>query len=215
MRWLLLGLLLPVCADAVQLQLVAATQDKATVIIDGGTPKTLRLKQSNADGIELIRADANGAEFQIGKKRQYILIGGIGQVGGGASRSTATPTSGALNLQADSRGHFWTSFSINGMPLHGLIDTGASSIALSSQHARQVGLEYIKGTRSYVSTASGNVLAFNVVLNEVRLGNMVLYQIPAMVLEGAFPKEPLIGNSLLNRLNMSRQGDQLTLSKRY
>ncbi len=215
MKWLLLSLLLPVCADAVQLQLVAATQDKATIIIDGGAPKTLRLKQSNADGIELIRADANGAEFQIGKKRQYLLIGGIGQVGGGTSHTTATPTASALNLQADSRGHFWTSFSINGMPLHGLIDTGASSIALSSQHARQVGLEYSKGTRSYVSTASGNVIAFNVVLNEVRLGNMVLYQIPAMVLEGAFPKEPLIGNSLLNRLNMSRQGDQLTLSKRY
>lgn len=215
MKWLLLGLLLPVCAAAVQLQLVAATQDKATVIIDGGTPKTLHLKQSSVEGIKLIRADANGAEFQISKKRQYILIGGIGQVGGGASRSTAAPTSGALNLQADSRGHFWMNFSINGMPLQGLIDTGASSIVLSSQHARQVGLEYSKGTRSYASTASGNVVAFNVVLNEVRLGDMVLYQIPAMVLEGAFPKEPLIGNSLLNRLNMNRQGDQLTLSKRY
>lgn len=213
-KYLLGLLLLPLCVQAMEIQLVAAGQDKATIIINGGKPKTIRLGQAPVEGISLIQADANSADFRIDNKRHRLIIGGIGRVGGTPTVSSQTQDKG-LTLQADGRGHFWTTININGLPLRGLIDTGATSIALSSQQARQIGLEYRQGAQSTVSTASGTVQAYNVVINEIRIGDMVLYQIPAMVLEGAFPREPLIGNTLLNRLNMNRQGDLLTLSKRY
>lgn len=213
-KYLLGLLLLPLCVQAMEIQLVAAGQDKATIIINGGKPKTIRLGQAPVEGISLIQADANSADFRIDNKRHHLIIGGIGRVGGTPTASSQTQDKG-LTLQADGRGHFWTTININGLPLRGLIDTGATSIALSSQQARQIGLEYRQGAQSTVSTASGTVQAYNVVINEIRIGDMVLYQIPAMVLEGAFPREPLIGNTLLNRLNMNRQGDLLTLSKRY
>lgn len=214
MKYLLAVLLLPLCAEAMEIQLVAAGQDKATIMINGGKPKTIRLGQAPVEGISLIQADANSADFRIDNKRHHLIIGGIGRVGGTPSVS-AQSDGKKLTLQADGRGHFWTTININGLPLRGLIDTGATSIALSSQQARQIGLEYRQGTQSNVSTASGTVPAYNVVINEIRVGDMVLYQIPAMVLEGAYPQEPLIGNTLLSRLNMNREGDLLTLSKRY
>lgn len=217
---LVIGLLCSLAAQAADIQLVAATQGKATVIIDGGRPKTLKVGDKAGAGIELLRADAAGAEFRTtdGKTRR-IPIGGVGRVGGtavGTGAAAAGQGSGArMTLQADSRGHFYAQVSFNGISARGLIDTGASGIALSSRLARTLGLDYKRGQAGYASTAAGYAPFYRVTLNEVRLGDIVLYNVPAAVLEGDFPQEPLLGNSMLNQLNMERQGDQLILSKRF
>lgn len=215
--WTVAGLLAASATQAAEIQLVAATLGKATVIIDGGRPKTLQLGQKTAEGITLVKATATGADFQTADgKRRHIDIGGIGRLATAAGgMSGATHKGGREILQADSRGHFFTTVSINGISVRGMIDTGATGVVISGRQARSLGLDYRTGQRNQASTAAGITDIYKLVLNEVRLGDIVLYSVQAAVIEGDFPQEALFGNTLLNQLNMDRQGDQLILSKRF
>lgn len=215
--WMMAGVLLATAAQAAEIQLVAATQDKATVIIDGGRPKTLRVGQQTAERITLVKATASGADFQTPDgKRRHIDIGGIGRLSTApAEVAGSRHSAGREILQADSRGHFFTTVSINGIAVRGMIDTGATGLVISGRQARSLGLDYRRGQRSQAATAAGITDIYKLVLNEVRLGAIVLYGVQAAVIEGDFPQEALFGNTLLNQLNMDRQGDQLILSKRF
>ena len=214
--WLTIGLLTLTAAHAVDIQLVAATQGKATVIIDGGRPQTLHSGQKTSSGITLIRATAVGADFQTADgRRRHIDIGALGRLSAAAG---AAGTEGKVTrevLVADHRGHFFATVSINGIRVRGMIDTGASGLVISGSQARNLGLDYRKGQRGLASTAAGTTTVYKVPLTEVRLGDIVLYGVMAAVIEGDFPQEALFGNTLLNQLNMDRQGDQLILSKRF
>lgn len=216
--YLVSGLLAAVALHAAEIQLVAATQDKATVIIDGARPKTLHVGQKTADGVTLVRATATGADFQTADgRRRHIEIGASGRLSTGAGNAASTSNSkGAREtLQADSRGHFFATVHINGIPVRGMIDTGATGVVISGRQARSLGLAYRQGQRSQAATAAGITDIYKLPLNEVRLGDIVLYGVQAAVIEGDFPQEALFGNTLLNQLNMDRQGDQLILSKRF
>jgi len=65
-----------------------------------------------------------------------------------------------------------------------------------------------------VSTANGAVAGYGVQLDSVRVGEAVVYGVPAVVLPQPMPYV-LLGNSFLSRFQMKRQNDQLTLERRY
>ena len=47
---------------------------------------------------------------------------------------------GTVTLQRSANGHFYADVQVNGVPLHMLVDTGASGIALSQEDARAAGI---------------------------------------------------------------------------
>ena len=49
---------------------------------------------------------------------------------------------------------------------------------------------------------------------KVDLGPITLYNVDATVVDGAYPREALLGMSFLGRLDMKREGEQLELSQR-
>ncbi|MEZ0316480.1 MAG: TIGR02281 family clan AA aspartic protease, partial [Methylophilaceae bacterium] len=104
---------------------------------------------------------------------------------------------------------------INGARVKFLVDTGASTIAMNSGDARRAGIDYKKGERSQVQTASANVMAYHVVINTLKIGSLTLNQVDGMVLEGESPAFVLLGMSALSRMDMKREGIALTLTKRY
>jgi aspartyl protease family protein len=59
------------------------------------------------------------------------------------------------------------------------------------------------------------VRASKVLLNTIRIGNVSLNMVEAIVLDDAQLKMPLLGMSFLKRTNMKNEGDRLTLSQRY
>ena len=86
---------------------------------------------------------------------------------------------------------------------------------MSSTEARGLGLNYINGQVGAASTAGGVVKAYRVGLNSVKIGNIVLHQVDAMVLEGDSPGIVLLGMTVLNRVQMERDGLVMTLTKKY
>lgn len=129
-----------------------------------------------------------------------------------AERATpATPVSMARyasgkgeTLQA-SQGHYFGNFEINGRNQTGLIDTGASVVAINVSTARKLGLSPSGlNFNAPVSTANGVVKAARATLNRVELGSIRVDNVEAMVLPDASLSGMLIGMSFLNRLSSYR-----------
>ena len=128
--------------------------------------------------------------------------------------SPATPlerNGGQVVLHRADDGHFHADTTVNGNTVRMLVDTGASTIALSAEDAARIGIDVdaLEFT-TFVSTANGTAVAANVRLKEVRLGSIVRRDVRATVtrnLEGS-----LLGLSFLDQLSSyATQGDQLVL----
>ncbi|HEX7649509.1 MAG TPA: retropepsin-like aspartic protease, partial [Noviherbaspirillum sp.] len=66
----------------------------------------------------------------------------------------------------------------------------------------------------YVNTANGAAQAYMVKLDTVKVGDIELHQVDAVVQEQGLPFI-LLGMSFLNRTEMRREGEQMVLSKRF
>jgi aspartyl protease family protein len=95
-----------------------------------------------------------------------------------------------------------------------MLDTGATTIALSAADAQRIGLDYSKGQPVQMSTANGVSQGYRLRLRSVRVGDVEVYDIDAIVSEQPMPFV-LLGNSFINRFSMRRDADQMVLEKRY
>jgi aspartyl protease family protein len=66
-----------------------------------------------------------------------------------------------------------------------------------------------------MGTANGTAMAYKVTLNTVRVGDIVINNIDAAVLEGNQMPFALLGMSFLNRTEMRREGQTMVLTRRF
>lgn len=95
-----------------------------------------------------------------------------------------------------------------------VVDTGATSVAMSVAEAQRLGVEYRSGQPIQMSTANGVIQGWIVSLSSVRVGDVVVHGVEAAVSAGAMPYV-LLGNSFLTRFQMTRNNDQMVLERRY
>lgn len=111
------------------------------------------------------------------------------------------PLSGTERLQANRQGHYVAEFALNSSRVTGVIDTGATTVAMGRNMARRVGLHLTANDFVYqVSTANGVTSAARVVLDEVRIGSIRVRDVEAMVVDDESLDIVLIGMTFLNRL---------------
>ena len=195
-------------AAAADVALIGVIGDKAAVLaVDGGDPKTVKVGQQ-WKGISVISVEKDRATVEFeGKKRVLVQ--------GQHYRSTAaTSDRERVILAADTHGHFVSDGAINGNPVRFLVDTGATSVALPASDADRLGIDYRKGRRGISNTAGGPVTVYRVSLDSVRLGGIELRTVDAVVIEQGLDIA-LLGMSFLNRLEMKRDGDTMTLIRRF
>lgn len=194
-------------AQAAGIEVVGLFPGKAVLVVDGGMPKTYSVGATIAPGMKLVASSPTGATIESNGKRETLALGQhAGSSGGGSG--------GGVTLRADGRGHFVAEGQINGGMVRMLVDTGASIIALPAHDAVRLGINYRSGQIIPVSTANGVKPAYLVKLDTVRVGDIVLHQVDAAVSEQGLP-HILLGMSFLNRTDMQRSGDTMTLKKRY
>lgn len=116
-------------------------------------------------------------------------------------------------LHKRSNGHFEAKVMINGQPIDMLIDTGASTIALSQEDAERVGIIPENLTYSQtVLTANGRARAAPVELGSVAIGPIKRRDVQASVAEAGRLDQSLLGMSFLETLgSMQMQTDELRL----
>ena len=195
-------------AAAADVALVGVIGDKAAVLaVDGGDPKTVRVGQT-WKGIAVLSVEKDRATVEIeGRKR--VLVQGQHYRSGAAASDRQHVT-----LAADTRGHFVADGAVNGTPVRFLVDTGATTIALPGRDAMRLGLDYRKGERGITNTANGTVTVYRVRLDSVRLGPIELNSVEGIVIEHGLDIA-LLGMSFLNRVEMKRDGQTMTLTRRF
>jgi aspartyl protease family protein len=75
-------------------------------------------------------------------------------------------------------------------------------------------LKYQNGQPIHLSTANGVIPAWRVKLASLRVGEVVVYDVDAVVSSGTMPYV-LLGNSFLSRFQITRTNDQMVLDKRF
>jgi aspartyl protease family protein len=201
--WLACG-----AAAAADLALIGVIGDKAAVLaLDGGNPKTVKVGQK-WNGITVLSVDKDRATVQFEGRERVLQFGQH-------YRSEAPSSDRAqVTLAAGPGGHFVGEGAVNGNPIRFLVDTGATAIALPARDAARLGIDYRKGRRGISNTANGQVPVYVVSLETVRLGDIELRSVEAVVFEQGLDTA-LLGMSFLNRVEMRREGSTMTLTRRF
>lgn len=118
---------------------------------------------------------------------------------------------GGIELQRSPNGHFYADVQVNAQPIHMMIDTGASGIALSRDDARAAGIATSIGMNDVVGKgADGDIHGQWVLIDSVALGPRTAENVPAMVLNGG--EQSLLGQSFLKQFAaVEIHGDTMTL----
>lgn len=115
---------------------------------------------------------------------------------------------GSVELQPDPRGHYNATFRINGKPVEGMIDTGASTVAINESTARRLGYGGNSLDFKYViNTANGQTKAARIMLDRVEIGGIRVRNVEAFVGRDASLGLTLIGMSFLKKLDSYRVDD--------
>ena len=121
--------------------------------------------------------------------------------GPGAARSRAPDAPNTpLTYHADASGHFYVTAQVNGASIRFLVDTAASVVALTPDDARSAGIfmQSLQYTES-MSTANGEARAAQTSLRDIRLDQLFIGDVAAVVMEKPMPVS-LLGMSFLRRL---------------
>jgi len=115
----------------------------------------------------------------------------------------------ALVLTRQRDGHYYATGEINGGAVAFLVDTGASDVALSSDVARTLGLDF--GPEITVMTAAGPVRGWMTRLEHIQVGPLALRNVRATITD-KLGEQALLGMSFLKNFSMIQQGDTLILA---
>jgi aspartyl protease family protein len=183
---------------------------KALLLIDG-QPHTVAVG-STVKGVTLTRLADGEAEVETGGKRALLRLGAApARVGAGSGGNSGGSTEIVLPVSAG--GHFIAQGSINGKQAQFLVDTGATWVAMSVSEATRIGLDWRNGQRGYSATAGGTVPVYGLTLRSIRVGEVEVFNVEAVVLQADMPAI-LLGNSFLNRFTMRRDADTMRLQRK-
>ena len=116
---------------------------------------------------------------------------------GGPSEPPRRESSGYREalLEADQRGQYAGEALINGLPVHMLVDTGASDVFVSASTAHRLGLTPSGGRKRAIQTANGQSAATPALLRRVSLGGLYMNDVEALVLAPEAGEINLLGES--------------------
>ena len=210
-KLLVILLLASGAAHAESVALAGMLGSKALLIVDGSAPKAVAAGDTH-QGVKVISTNGDQAVVEQSGKRMTLRVGdapvSVGSVMGGAGRGSR------IVLTAGSGGHFITAGQINGKAVQFMVDTGATSIAMGAADAERVGITYKNGQLVQLSTANGVTQGYRIKLNSVRIGDVEVFDVDAVVSSQPMPYM-LLGNSFLTRFQMLRENEQMTLVKRF
>ena len=168
--------------------------DGVTVTVEGGMSVNVGATTSmqfSGSGIRRIQLELayNTLPIDLQSLKQPLEVLGIGK----------------LDLQQTREGHYFSSGAVSGVPVVFLIDTGATTVAISKQIASRVGIQ--KCIPQQITTANGNVNACKAMVSEITFGEFKLTNVEVMVMPN-LPGNPLLGMNVLRNFHIE-QIDQI------
>ncbi len=188
------------------IQVVGLFKNKVLLVVDG-KQKLLRVGQTFRE-VTLDFANSDKAVLSFnGVSKPYTL--------GSSNSFGARKTSKAsFSVALDASGSYKTPGSINGKVVDFIVDTGATTVSINSVVAKWLGIDYKSGKEVNVTTASSQVIGYQVTLDKISLGSIRLTGIEATVLEGEHPAIALLGMSFLKHLKVLNENGMMHLTQK-
>jgi aspartyl protease family protein len=201
--------LAPQVAAAQGVVLAGRMGERALLMVDG-QPRTLAAGQSAAD-VRFVGWQDDSAVIERDGARYLLRMGASAptRLAGAAAASGGRE----IVITAGPGGHFITPGSINGRSVRFMVDTGATVLALGRDEALRLGLDLSTARAALSETANGTVQVQMITLTRVRVGDVEVANVPAMVVPATMPYV-LLGNSFLTRFQMRRENDVMRLEQR-
>jgi len=204
-----LALFLAATAAAQTVSMSGSLGSNALLVIDG-KPRNVAVG-STVQGVRLVSVTGGDAVVEVQSKRFTLRLGDAQvNLGGKASEGGGK----RIVLTAQGGGHFNTTGTINGKSVNFVVDTGATMVSMDQYEADRLGVDWKNGRRGMSRTANGDTPFFLTKLASVRIGDVQVYDVDAVVLPTPMPFI-LLGNSYLTRFQMKRENDVMTLDLRY
>lgn len=193
---------------AAQVQLNGLLGTRAALLLIDGEAKTVAVG-SSVKGVKLLSVEEERAVIETGGRRQTLQMGAL------PARIDASATAQRqIVLAMGPGGHYTTLGTINGRTTSFLLDTGATNIAIGQAEADRLGLRYTGGKRVMTQTANGFAPGYQMQLASVRIGEVEVRDVTATIIPSPMA-HVLLGNSFLNRFQLRRESDVMTLELRY
>ena len=192
-------------AQAQDVALAGILGGKALLVVNGSAPRGVAPGESHM-GVQVVSVGREDAVVDSAGGRRSLRLGEAPVRVGGSG------TGQRVVLKADARGHFVSSGQINGRIMQYMVDTGASTVAIGRPDAQRMGLKFEQGQPVMMNTANGTAQGWRMRLESVRVGDVELRSVDAIVTAEPMPYV-LLGNSFLNGFQMTRQGAQMVLEK--
>ena len=201
------ALLVPGAASAQAVALSGILGSKALLVVNGSAPRGVAAGESH-QGVKVVSIGRDDAVLEIDGARRTVRLGeapvSVGARGG----------SQRIVLAGDARGHFVSQGQINGRVMQFMVDTGATTVAIGQPDADRMGLNYKSGQPVRMGTANGVAQGWRMKLDSVRIGDVQVYGVEAVVMPQPMPYV-LLGNCFLTEFQMTRNNDQMVLEKRH
>ena len=182
----------------------------AAVLRINGEQVMLRDGMTAPSGVKLIAATSKNALLEIEGKRQtlelHMAIGG----------QYSEPESRQVAIRKSKLDQYLVNGSINGQSVQFMVDTGANTVAMNESQARRLGLQYqVEANAAQVVTAGGISKSWKIRLDRVKVGEIQVANVDAVVVQGDFPTQILLGMSYLNHVKMQEHNSVLQLEQKY
>lgn len=194
---------------ATDVNVIGLFHGKAVVVVDRGMPRTLSVGERTPEGVMLVSADSKSAVVEVDGRRETLTMGQHFET------AAQTGSRDSTTLAADSQGHFLVDGQVNGVHVRFLVDTGATFVSLPRSLVRRLGIDLSTAERGASQTANGVVTVYRVKLDSVTVNGLTLRNVEGVIHDQAGLDVALLGMSFLNRTEMRRDGQSLTLVKRY
>ena len=134
--------------------------NRAVLVINGQT-RMLKVGETSPEGVKLLASTSRGAEVEIAGVRQTLSL----------SRQISATYSAAemaeVRIPRSEDSHYRVRGAINGKSVEMMVDTGATLIAMSTNDAIRLGVDFSGGKRGKSQTAGGIVNSYFVTLHKV------------------------------------------------
>jgi len=153
------------------------------------------------------------ALFIIGFSYQREILAVWSRVSGEMTGANEQMVVGdTLRIRQSADGHFWVEAKVNTLPVRFLIDSGATTTAMTLRTAEQAGIKISESPFPVVLvTANGSVEAQRGTIQSLQVGPMIAKDLPVVVAE-EFGDSNVIGMNFLSKLGSWRvEGAEMVL----
>lgn len=198
-------------AMAQDASMTGAMGNRALLVVNGAKPKLIGAGET-FQGVKVISVAADSMIVESQGVRSTLKMGAtaVNLSGNGKSPTYAGKQ---IVLPSGPGGHFTGTATINNASARFMVDTGASVVAMSQTQAKTLGIDLQQGEAVTAVTANGVVQGQRIVLPRIRVGDVEVNNVDAVVTPMNMPYI-LLGNSFLGRFSIRQEKEMLILTKR-